>query len=301
MNPTVRYTFPRSNRSRKQREHVLDILVISLVMGAAAACLSWFSQGGVDLLLDRIQSNVAEKLRMMRIKSDRLRIFLAGWLYLIVIVFILLWFGNGKPVFAVLAVMLMGPLPWLWLKRMAKERKQKIEDQLASSMTTLSSAIRAGLSLAQSLEILADQSPHPIRLEFQNMYGQYSMGKTLQETLTEAKGRLQSDNFSMFAAAMLASRESGGKLNETVDRIASSVREFQRLERKIDSDTAQARKSAIYMALAPPIILFVYYFVDPINTTRLFTTIPGQVMLSFAVILDVAAWLWARAILTPDI
>lgn len=270
-------------------------------MGAAAACLSWFSQGGVDLLLDRIQSNVAEKLRMMRIKSDRLRIFLAGWLYLIVIVFILLWFGNGKPVFAVLAVMLMGPLPWLWLKRMAKERKQKIEDQLASSMTTLSSAIRAGLSLAQSLEILADQSPHPIRLEFQNMYGQYSMGKTLQETLTEAKGRLQSDNFSMFAAAMLASRESGGKLNETVDRIASSVREFQRLERKIDSDTAQARKSAIYMALAPPIILFVYYFVDPINTTRLFTTIPGQVMLSFAVILDVAAWLWARAILTPDI
>ena len=59
---------------------------------------------------------------------------------------------------------------------------------------------------------------------------------------------------------MLASRESGGKLNETVERIAESVREFQRLERKITAETAQARKSAVYMALAPPIILFVYYF-----------------------------------------
>ena len=105
----------------------------------------------------------------------------------------------------------------------------------------------------------------------------------------------------MFAAAMLASRESGGRLNETVERIADSVREFQRLERKIQSETAQARKSAVYMALAPPIILLVYYFVDPINTGRLFTTVPGQVILSVAVVFDVVAFLWARAILTPDI
>jgi tight adherence protein B len=100
---------------------------------------------------------------------------------------------------------------------------------------------------------------------------------------------------------MLASRESGGKLNETVERIAESVREFQRLERKITAETAQARKSAVYMALAPPLILLVYYFVDPINTGRLFTTLPGQIMLSVAIILDVVAWIWARAILTPDI
>ena len=44
--------------------------------------------------------------------------------------------------------------------------------------------------------------------------------------------RLRSENFALFAAAMEASRESGGRLNETVDRIAHSVRELQRLERK---------------------------------------------------------------------
>lgn len=279
----------------------MDILVISAIMGAAIGFFAWASRDSVGSVLDFVEADVREKLREMRIQTPRLRYYLASWLYLIVLAFILLWFGYGSPIFALLAVVLMGPLPWYLLRRMAQRRRQRIEEQLAGSMTTLSGAIRAGLSLAQSLEILADQSPKPIQLEFQHMVGQYSMGKTLQETLTEAKERLRSENFSMFAAAMLASRESGGKLNETVERIAQSVREFQRLERKIESDTAQARKSAVYMALAPPIILLVYFFVDPINTTRLFTTVPGQLMLSAAIVMDVVAWLWARNILTPDI
>ncbi len=278
-----------------------ETLVISGLMAASAGVASWFSRDWVGFLLARIENNVNEERRAMRVSTPHLRKYLAGWMYLMVVTLVLLWFGYGSLVFGVLAVVLMGPLPWYLLKRMAQRRRDKIEEQLAGSMITLSGAIRAGLSLAQALEILAEQSPRPIKLEFQHMVGQYSMGKTLQETLMEAKERLKSENFSMFAAAMLASRESGGKLNETVERIAESVREFQRLERKIQAETAQAKKSAVYMALAPPIILFVYYFVDPVNTTRLFTTLPGQIMLSVSIILDVVAWLWAAAILTPDI
>jgi len=278
-----------------------ETFLSSGLMAAAAGAASWFSRDLVGSGLDVIERQVNVELKAMRVTTPHLRKYLAGWIYVIVITFLLFWFGYGSLVFAILSAVLMGPLPWYILKSMAQRRRDKIEEQLAGSMTTLSGAIRAGLSLAQALEILAEQSPRPIKLEFQHMVGQYSMGKTLQETLTEAKVRLKSENFSMFAAAMLASRESGGKLNETVERIAESVREFQRLERKIKSETAQAKKSAVYMALAPPIILFVYYFVDPVNTTRLFTTLPGQIMLSTSIIFDVIAWLWAVAILTPDI
>lgn len=278
-----------------------ETLMLSSIMAAAAGCASWFSREWVGSLLDGVEKSVTRELKAMRMTTPHLRKYLAGWVYVMIVTFVLLWFGYGSLIFGLLAVVLMGPLPWYLLRRMAQRRRDKIEEQLAGSMTTLSGAIRAGLSLAQALEILAEQSPRPIKQEFQHMVGQYSMGKTLQETLTEAKNRLKSENFSMFAAAMLASRESGGKLNETVERIAESVREFQRLERKIKAETAQAKKSAVYMALAPPIILFVYYFVDPINTMRLFTTLPGQIMLSTSIVFDVVAWLWAAAILTPDI
>ena len=66
--------------------------------------------------------------------------------------------------------------------------------------------------------------------------------------------------------------------------------------------TTQARSSAVYMAMAPVVVLAVYYFViDKENTTRLFTTFWGQVMLCTALVLNVIAYLWARAILNPDI
>jgi Flp pilus assembly protein TadB len=134
------------------------------------------------------------------------------------------------------------------------------------------------------------------------MHGEYQLGKPMERCLEETKERLRSENFALFAAAMEASRESGGRLNETVDRIAHSVRELQRLERKIRSETAQARSSAVYMALAPLVILAMYYFViDRENTERLFTTVPGQIMLCAALVLNVMAYLWARAILNPEI
>jgi tight adherence protein B len=161
--------------------------------------------------------------------------------------------------------------------------------------------VKAGLSLPQSLELLADQSPRPIQNEFRQIVAEYHLGKPLERSLIEAKERLRSENFALFAAALLASRESGGKLNETVDRIAHSVLEMQRLERKIVAETAQAKKSAIYMAIAPVMILSVYYFIAPRETIMLFTTVPGQILLSTAVVLDVVAYVWARVILNPDI
>ena len=47
---------------------------------------------------------------------------------------------------------------------------------------------------------------------------------------------------------------------------------LQRLERKVVSETAQARKSAVYMAIVPLLLLVVYAVIDPVNTERLFTT-----------------------------
>jgi tight adherence protein B len=134
------------------------------------------------------------------------------------------------------------------------------------------------------------------------MMMEYKLGKTLDEVLEETRERLGSENFAVFAAAMQASRESGGRLNDVIERIARSIREMQRLERKIESETAQARSSAFYMSLAPVVILLMYYFfVDPVSTTRLFTTFFGQLMLSVSLVLNVIAYLWARKILTPDI
>jgi tight adherence protein B len=277
-------------------------IIASVLIGAALAVCAWAGSEYFARAFAFVETDFADKLRRMRVRPRNLRAVLFCWLGATAGVSIVIWIALGLPIIGLLFGCLLFCLPWFILRRMAERRKEQIEDQLADSMVSLSSAIRAGLSLAQAMEILAKQSPPPICQEFQQIYGEYQMGKTLETCLVEAKSRLQSENFSLFAAAMDASRQSGGRLNETIERIAHSVRELQRLERKIRAETAQARTSALYMALAPGVILLLYYFgFDPESTSRLFTEVPGQLMLSVAAIMNIVAYFWARRILNPEI
>lgn len=278
------------------------MIVGILAMGAGTGLLAWSGEEFFARGVDFIERDLREKLRRLRVSTRRLRKYIVAWLVGVLVMVLGLWLGFDALIFGVTFAAVFLCVPWYLIRRMAEKRQLKIEDQLADAMVSLSSAIKAGLSLGQSLEILADQCPRPIREEFQQMIGEYRLGKPLERCLAEAKERLKSENFALFAAAMQASRESGGRLNETVERIAHSVMELQRLERKILSETAQARMSAVYMALAPIVVLLLYYFfIDPENTTKLFTTVPGQLMLCVSLVFNLVAYLWARAILNADI
>ncbi len=278
----------------------IEIGISTLLFGAAGAAAGYAGRDWLLGAFNRLERDVAEKLRRLRLSTGNIRGQIVAWIALVAGVFSLLWIALNSPVLAVLAAVFLIAAPWYLLRRMAERRRQRIEDQLADAMVTLANAVRAGLSLPQSLEILAAQCPAPINEEFRQIVGEYRLGKPLERTLEEAKQRLRSENFALFAAAIQASHRSGGRLNETVERIAQSVLELQRLERKVLAETAQARKSAVYMALAPAVILTVYYFVDPENTSLLFTTVLGQVLLSAAVILNIIAYFWARRILSPE-
>ncbi|MCL4203672.1 MAG: type II secretion system F family protein [Pirellulaceae bacterium] len=279
----------------------LMALVCSLVMGLCVAGAAYFGGTAFHGLVDRIERDLGERLRTLRMPTKRLRRWIYLWLGVLAALFFALWLGADALTFAACGVALLSAGPWYLVRRMAQQRRQKIEDQLADAMVMFSGAIRAGLSIPQALEILAVECPVPIRQEFAQLVGEYRLGRPLEKTLEEGKSRLKSENFVLFAAALLASRESGGRLNETVERISKSILEIQRLERKIISETAQARKSALYMAAAPALILAVYFYIDPVNTRMLFVTLPGQIMLSAAVVLNLVAYGWARVILNPEI
>ncbi|HUG69434.1 MAG TPA: type II secretion system F family protein [Pirellulaceae bacterium] len=279
----------------------MNAVLLSSFTGLCVAGIAYANLTNYSAAIDFIEADLKERLRALRISSKHVRRWVNTWLGIVATVFLVLWIGLDAVALAAPVAVIMCAGPWYVVRRAAEARRQKIEDQLADAMVMFSSAIRAGLSIPQSMELLALECPKPISQEFHQIVGEYKLGKPLERTLTEAKERLKSENFVLFAAALLASRESGGRLNETVERISHSVVELQRLERKVVSETAQARKSAVYMAIVPPLLLFVYAFVDPVNTERLFTTLPGQLILSASLVLNLVAYLWALKILKADI
>ncbi len=272
------------------------------LLTALTAGLAAFASGPyAEVLLAKVEENLAAKLRPLRLPTERLRIYLIAWFSMTAAAFFVVGIMLDSLLLAAVVSVFLLCAPWYVIQRIAEQRRLKIEQQMADAMFALAGGVKAGLSLSQALEMLVNQSPSPINEEFRQIIAEYHLGKPLDDTLNAAKERLASENFVLFAAAMLASHESGGRLNETIERVAESTLELQRLERKVQSETAQARKSAVYMALTPLFILVVYYFVDPENTVLLFTHIVGQCLLASVVVLNVVAYLWARHILRPEI
>jgi tight adherence protein B len=275
-----------------------ELAILATIFWGAAVAMTVIA--GEDFLrqgIGAVENDLKGQLRRLRIPGRSVGTWLRIWIAISVAI-ALAGIAMGQATQGVMFAAGVFVIPWLVIRRIARTRRLKIEDQLADAMVSFSSAVRSGLSLPQALEILSQQCPSPIQQEFRQVFGEYQMGKTLEVCLREAKQRLESQNFALFAAALEASRQSGGRLNETVERIAVSVRELQRLERKLQAETAQARKSALYMACAPPLILAVYYFFfDPVQTTRLFTEPMGIMMLGTAAFLNISAYLLARRIL----
>ena len=281
----------------------MEFLVLGTALVGLGAALAinageeYFATG-----IGYVEDDLRDKLRRLRVNTRALHKWIIVWAVAVFGAFLGFTLALDSLPFGLWSAVMLVCVPWYVVRRMAEKRRLRIEDQLADAMVSLSSAIKAGLSLGQALEILAQQCPRPICEEFRQMYGEYQMGKPLERVLVETRDRLKSENFALFAAAMQASRESGGRLNETVERIAQSVMELQRLERKIVSETAQARTSAVYMALAPFAVMIMYYFfIDPENTERLFVTVPGQLILCTSLVFNLVAYLWARKILNADI
>lgn len=273
-------------------------LIATALWGLAVAMAVVAGEDFLKRGVGAIEADLKGQLRRLRISTRSTGTWVRLWIAVCVAAGLTVTALAAQPLLGLAVALSVAAIPWLVIRRLADKRRLQIEDQLADAMVSFSSAVRSGLSLPQALEILSQQCPRPIQQEFRQIFGEYRMGKTLEVCLREARERLRSQNFALFAAALEASRTSGGRLNETVERIAVSVRELQRLERKLQSETAQARSSALYMACAPPVILAVYYvFFDPLQTTRLFTEPAGIMMLSMAAFLNVSAYLLARKIL----
>lgn len=192
-------------------------------------------------------------------------------------------------------------LPTLMLKYLRSRRLYRLEDQLVDGVRTLASGVRAGLNLVQAMELLAHNAVRPMCEEFGHLIREYEHGVSLEHAMENAAKRIGSPNYRLVFSALLTHRERGGDLGETLDRIAESIREIHRLEKRIETLTAPGRTAAVWMAAMPAVILFIFYFISPQGVTLLFTDPIGRSLLLVIVLLNVLGFLWIRKIVNVDI
>ncbi len=208
---------------------------------------------------------------------------------------------SGNILVAILGGVVGAFSPWLTLRFLKARRLYRLEEQLVGGIQTLTSGVRAGLNLVQAMDLLAQNAVKPIKEEFSHLVREYEHGISLEQAMSNAAKRIGSGNYRLLFSALLTHRERGGDLGGTLDRIADSIREIYRLEKRIETLTAPNRTAARWMGAMPIVILGILYFIDPVGVTMLFTEEVGRLVLLAIVLLNVAGFLWIRKIVSIDI
>lgn len=193
-------------------------------------------------------------------------------------------------------------LPVLTMRRLAMRRLTRLEGQLVVGVQTLASGVRAGLNLVQSMQLVARDGPVPLRQEFEHMLREYEFGIPLDEAMNKAAGRIGSHDFRLLFSALQTHRERGGDLGQTLDRIAESIREIQRLDARAKALTAQGRATARWLGAMPgAVMLILYLIVDADGVISMFTDMLGKLILVVIIILNIIGFLWIKKIVAIDI
>ena len=208
----------------------------------------------------------------------------------------------GGVLSAILGLFVGAFAPHALLRLLHRRRLRRLEAQLVSGIQTLASGVRAGLNLVQAMELIARNGAVPLRQEFAHLLREYEFGVPLEDAMHNAAERIGSPDFRLLFAALRTHRQRGGDLGETLDRIAESIREIQRLENRVRTLTAQGRATARWLGAMPAAVLVLYYsLVDSSAVRMLFVEDLGKLVLVAIVVLNIAGFLWVRKIVAVDI
>jgi tight adherence protein B len=165
--------------------------------------------------------------------------------------------------FGIIGMLFIGPVvacllaaagltfPFAFLFGRWKSRKEKLISQLPGAFDLMLRVLRAGQSVPQALQAVADTFDNPIATEFSRCQKMQNLGIQPEIAFQELAARCDVLELRIFAMAMLAQRQTGGNISEVLERLANLVRERLKLRRKVKALTAEGRLQAITLLVLP--------------------------------------------------
>jgi len=192
-------------------------------------------------------------------------------------------------------------LPVMFIGRKSARRQRQIVGQLPEALDFLSRILRAGHSLSTGIQMMGDELPNPIGAEFRKCHDRHSLGQSLEESLREAAGRVNSSDFAFFVTAVLIQRQTGGDLAEVLKNISTMIRARMRLQDHVKAITAEGRLTGNVLVAFPIVLFAISYVLNPSYAGVLLRTQTGKLMLCAAGALQVIGLVLIRRIVSVKV
>ena len=194
--------------------------------------------------------------------------------------------------FSVLGLLLVGVLPFLWLRRKRAKRISQFQDQLPDAIDMLVSAMRAGYSFQAAMKFIGEEVTDPLGPEFLRFYEEQRLGMEVRLALMALQARVDSIDLKMFVTAILIQRETGGNLAEVLDNISTLMRGRAALKGEIESLVAESKLSARILGSLPFVVTGAIMLINPAFMKPLLESDAGPwVFLSAAISVGIGYWM----------
>ncbi|WP_228386239.1 type II secretion system F family protein [Ornithinicoccus halotolerans] len=180
----------------------------------------------------------------------------------------------------------------------ADRRKAAFADQLDDMLQLLASSLRAGHSLLQSLDSVAQELDEPASNEIARIVNQVRVGRDLGLAMDEVAERMDSDDFRWVAQAVAIHRTVGGNLAEVLDTVAETIRDRGQIRRQVKALAAEGKLSAVILVALPVCMAGFLSWANPAYMSRLVDNMLGLIMITVAVLLLIVGSLWLRKMVT---
>lgn len=201
-----------------------------------------------------------------------------------------------NPAAGLLFALLGAALPFIQLERAAAKRVKALNEQLPEAILMLATALRAGNSFLQALQLLGRQIPEPLAGEIRAAVQDINWGASFEAALIGLKDRVGTVEMEMVVIASLVQRQSGGNLSEILLNVHEMVRDRIRLRGDVQALTAQGRASAVILTGLPVGLGIILFLINPGYIRVLLVDPRGQAMLACAVVMSFIGSLAIRKI-----
>lgn len=189
-----------------------------------------------------------------------------------------------SPIVALAGVVVCGVgLPRWLLKRRIRARQAKFLTEFANAIDIIVRGIRSGLPLTDCMEIIAAESPEPVRSEFVELVEQQRIGIPLPRAFERLFERMPLQEVSFFSIVVAIQAQTGGNLAEALSNLSGVLRDRYKMQAKVKALSAEAKASAMIIGALPPLVMAAVYFISPDYISLLWTEQLGQFMLVGAV------------------
>lgn len=214
--------------------------------------------------------------------------FIIGHLVFTIVCVLAAWYLMGHWLLGVFFGLGAGFfVPSIYLDMQWNKRIKALDEQIEEAMIFMSNSFKANPSLPEAMQDVCNSMGPPVSQEFSVLLREYKLGTPLDQALINMQKRLGSRNIQLAVSALLVGRTVGGNIPSILEDIASTIRESFRLERVIDTQTAQGRMQAWVMGAAPGLVCGIFYLMDPTLIRPLFNTFIGYVVISIAVVFNI--------------